>query len=73
MSEVKTFRITGEIKKPNGSINFSKEMKGLRKEQVVERLYAELGSKHKAKRFEITFKKITEEKPAPEKATKTRK
>jgi large subunit ribosomal protein LX len=73
MSEVKTFRITGEIKKPTGNINFSKEMKGLRKEQVVERLYAELGSKHKAKRFEITFTKIAEEKPAPEKATKTRK
>jgi large subunit ribosomal protein LX len=73
MSEVRTFRITGEIKKPTGNINFSKEMKGLRKEQVVERLYAELGSKHKAKRFEITFTKITEEKPAPEKATKTRK
>ena len=72
MSEVKTFRVTGEIKKPTGNIHFSKEMKGLRKEQVVERLYAELGSKHKAKRFEITFVKIEEE-SAPKKATDTRK
>jgi len=72
MSEVKTFRITGEIKKPTGNIQFSKEIKGIKQEQAIETLYSELGSKHKAKRFEIKIAKIAEEKPEA-KATKTRK
>ena len=67
MGEVKTFRITGEIKKSTGNIKFSKELNGLGKDQVVDTLYSQLGSKHKAKRFEITIAKVEEVKVALEK------
>jgi large subunit ribosomal protein LX len=70
MSEVKTFRITGEIKKPSGNIRFSKEIKGTAQKQAIETLYSELGSKHKAKRFEITIAKIDEQKSPPEETAK---
>ena len=66
MDKVKTFRIVGEIKKQSGNIKFSKEMRGLKQEQVIEQLFSELGSKHKAKRFEIKVAKIEEAKSAPE-------
>jgi large subunit ribosomal protein LX len=64
MGEVKTFRITGEIKKQTGNIKFSKELNGLGKDQAVDTLYSQLGSKHKAKRFEITIAKVEEVKAA---------
>jgi large subunit ribosomal protein LX len=67
MGEVKTFRITGEIKKQIGNMKFSKVLNGLGKDQVVDTLYSQLGSKHKAKRFEITIAKVEEVKAAPEK------
>jgi large subunit ribosomal protein LX len=67
MGEVKTFRITGEIKKSTGNIKFSKELNGLGKDQVVDTLYSQLGSKHKAKRFEITIAKVEEVKVTLEK------
>ncbi len=67
MSKVRTFRITGEIKKPAAIIRFSKELKGLKQEEALERLYAELGSRHKAKRFDIKITTIKEEKSVPEK------
>ena len=60
MGEVKTFRITGEIKKQTGNIKFSKELNALGKDQAVDTLYSQLGSKHKAKRFEITIAKVEE-------------
>jgi large subunit ribosomal protein LX len=64
MGEVKTFRITGEIKKQTGNIKFSKELNALGKDQAVDTLYSQLGSKHKAKRFEITIAKVEEVKAA---------
>jgi large subunit ribosomal protein LX len=67
MGEVKTFRITGEIKKPTGNMKFSKVLNGLGKDHVVDTLYSQLGSKHKAKRFEIAIAKVEEVKAAPEK------
>jgi ribosomal protein L20A (L18A) len=72
MNEVRTFKITGEIWKPTENIRFSKELKGLKQEEALERLYAELGSRHKAKRFEIRITKIEEEKPASEKTARTK-
>jgi large subunit ribosomal protein LX len=64
MGEVKTFRITGEIKKQTGNIKFSKELNALGKDQALDTLYSQLGSKHKAKRFEITIAKVEEVKAA---------
>ncbi|OGD54652.1 hypothetical protein A3K80_06555 [Candidatus Bathyarchaeota archaeon RBG_13_38_9] len=73
MSEVKTFIATGKIKKPSGNIQFSKKIIGITQKQVEEKLYSELGSKHKAKRFQIVITKIEEEKPSSEKDTAAKK
>lgn len=61
MSEVKTYIVTGKIKKPSGDIQFSKKIIGIKHKQVEEKLYCEIGSKHKAKRFQIIITKIEEE------------
>jgi large subunit ribosomal protein LX len=63
MSEVKVFRVTGEIRKPNFQTDFRKEVRALKPEEAVERIYVELGSKHKAKRFQIKIIKVEEVKP----------
>jgi len=62
MSEVKTFIVTGEVKKPTGLIRFTKEVKGLRQDEAVERLICDVGSRHRAKRFEIRILKVEEKK-----------
>jgi large subunit ribosomal protein LX len=58
MSEVKIFRVTGEINKPNFKTNFKKEIRALKKEDAVDRVYKEIGSKHKAKHFQIKILKV---------------
>jgi large subunit ribosomal protein LX len=60
MSEVKIFRVTGKIDKPNWKTSFSKEVRALKPEHAVERIYKELGSKHRAKRFQIKILKVEE-------------
>ena len=66
MSEVKKFRITGEIKKGLTKVPFSVEFNALKKEHALQRLYAEMGSKHRARQFEIKVKDVQESKEAPE-------
>jgi len=63
MSEVKVFRVIGEIRKPNFQTDFRKEVRALKPEEAVERIYMELGSKHRAKRFQIKIIKVEEVKP----------
>ncbi|MFB0567104.1 MAG: 50S ribosomal protein L18Ae [Candidatus Bathyarchaeia archaeon] len=63
MSEVKVFRITGKIDKPNWKTNFRKEVRALKPEDAVEKIYKELGSKHRAKRFQIKILKVKEISP----------
>jgi len=60
MSEVKKFKITGQIKKGKTLIPFSVEFNALKKEHAIQRLYSEMGSRHGARQFEITIKKIDE-------------
>lgn len=60
MVEVKTFRITGEVKKPRTAIPFDLKIRATKERDAIERLYADLGSRHKARRLEIKFKKIEE-------------
>ena len=60
MSEVKVFRVTGEIRKPNFQTNFRKEIRALKPEDAVETIYKEIGSKHRAKRFQIKIAKVEE-------------
>jgi large subunit ribosomal protein LX len=60
MSEVKTFRVSGRITKPNFKTNFSKELRAMKPEDAVEEVYKTLGSKHKVKRFYIKVEKVEE-------------
>jgi large subunit ribosomal protein LX len=63
--ETKVFRVKGEIRKPNLETSFSKEIMALKAEHAVEKVYAELGSKHRVKRFHIKIVSV-EEVPAQE-------
>ncbi len=60
MSEIKVFRVIGRITKPNFQTDFSKEIRALKPEQAVERIYKEIGSKHRVKRFQIKILKVEE-------------
>jgi large subunit ribosomal protein LX len=60
LTEVKTFRITGEVKKPRTTIPFSLEMRATKEQEAIEKIYTDMGSRHKARRLEIKLKKIEE-------------
>ncbi len=57
------FRVIGEIVKPNLVTTFKKEVKALKPENAREKVYMDLGSKHRAKRFQIKISKIEEIQP----------
>ena len=59
---MKNFIITGEIKKRFMKIPFEKEIVDISKENALEKIFSELGSKHKAKRFEIKIIEVKEKK-----------
>jgi len=63
MSEVKKFQIAGEIKKGKTRIPFNVQISGLKEEHAMQRLYAEMGSRHRARRFEIMISSVQEVKP----------
>ena len=63
MSKVKVFRVIGEIKKPNFQTDFRKEVRALKPEDAVEKIYMDLGSKHRVKRFQIKIVKVEEISP----------
>ncbi len=60
MTEVKTFRITGEVKKPRATIPFSSDIRAMKDQDAIDRIYAEMGSRHKAKRREIKLTRVEE-------------
>ena len=68
MSEVKKFKISGEVKKGQTKIPFALEMNALKEEHALERVYAEMGSRHRARRFEIKILKVqaSQEEPKAE-------
>ena len=60
MSKVKIFRVSGKITKPNLRTTFQKEARAMKPEEAVEKIYKEIGSKHRVKRFEIKILKVEE-------------
>jgi len=60
MSEVKIFRIRGEIKKPEWKSSFRKDLRAVKQEDAIDKVYKELGSKHRVKRFQIKITSIEE-------------
>ena len=60
---MKVFRVTGEISKPNLQTSFSKEIIAAKPEHAIEKVYAEIGSKHRVKRFHIKISNVEEVSP----------
>ena len=60
LTEVKTFRITGAVMKPRTTVPFALEMRATKEQDAIERVYAEVGSRHKARRLDIKLTKIEE-------------
>jgi large subunit ribosomal protein LX len=57
---VKTFKIIGLIKKKPIGLTFKKEVKAVKIDDALEKIYSEFGSRHKAKRYDIKIIKIEE-------------
>lgn len=57
---MKVFMVIGEIRKPNLETSFKKEVIAIKPEHAVEKVYAELGSKHRVKRFHIKIMRVEE-------------
>jgi large subunit ribosomal protein LX len=60
VSEIKIYRVTGKIAKPNWQTDFRKELRAMKQEDALDRVYKEIGSKHRAKRFQIKILKVEE-------------
>ena len=60
---MKVFRVTGQIKKPNLVTPFAKEVLAAKPEHAVEKVYAEIGSKHRVKRYYMRVSKVEEVNP----------
>ncbi len=62
MSNVKIFKVTGEVMKQKFFVpmSFSQEIRAVKMENAVERVYAEMGSRHRAKRNQITIFSVEE-------------
>ena len=68
MSEVKVYRISGRIDKPGvfEPITFRKDIAAAKESHALEKIYAELGSRHRAKRFQIKILSVEEVSPEEE-------
>ena len=68
MSDVRVYRVSGRIDKKHffEPITFSKEIAAAKEAHALEKIYAEMGSRHRAKRNQITILGI-EEVPQEEK------
>jgi large subunit ribosomal protein LX len=60
MKRLKVFKVIGEILKPNLKTSFRKEIVAEKAEHAVEKVYAELGSKHRVKRYHIKITSVEE-------------
>jgi len=60
MSDVKIYRVTGVIDKPLlfEPINFSKDISAAKESHALEKIYAQMGSHHRAKRHQIKILKV---------------
>jgi large subunit ribosomal protein LX len=63
MNKLKVFKVTGEIRKPKLKTPFTKEIMAAKPEHAVEKVYAEIGSKHRVKRCHMKIFKVEEVSP----------
>jgi large subunit ribosomal protein LX len=57
---MKAFKVTGKISKPRLSTPFSRELLADKSEHAVEKVYAEIGSRHRVKRYHIKIISVAE-------------
>jgi large subunit ribosomal protein LX len=62
---VKVFRVKGEIMKKHffEPLTFDKLVSASKEEHAVEKIYSEMGSRHRAKRNQISIQSVEEEQP----------
>lgn len=60
---MKAFKVTGSFRMGRKPSLFAKEVAAADKKAAEERIFSDLGSKHKVKRYDITIDKVTELKP----------
>ena len=60
MDGVRIFRIKGEIRSPTYQTTFSKDVRAVKPEEVIEKIYVDIGSQHRVKRIHINIMSITE-------------
>ena len=60
---MKVFKVTGEINKPKLKTPFTKELLAEKSEHAVEKVYSEIGSKHRVKRCHMKISKVEEISP----------
>ena len=63
MNKLKVFRVTGEIYKPNLNTPFVRELLADKAEHAAEKVYAEIGSRHRVKRHHMKVTKVEEVSP----------
>ena len=66
MSEIKTFRVKGTVKRGFRQLTFTKEIRGINEKEALEKFYNEVGSRNRIKRSQI--KNITVEEIDPNQA-----
>ena len=57
---MKAYKVTGKINKPRLVTPFIRELLADKSEHAVEKVYAELGSRHRVKRCHITITDVKE-------------
>jgi large subunit ribosomal protein LX len=57
---VKIFRVEGVVTKPSYAMPFSKDIRALKEEDAVEKVYADYGSQHRVKRVHMKITSISE-------------
>ncbi len=60
---MKVFRVTGKIYKPNLKTDFVRELVADKPEHAEEKVYAEVGSRHRVKRCHMKVVKVEEVTP----------
>jgi large subunit ribosomal protein LX len=60
MCAVKIFRVKGTILKPDYKTGFSKDVRALKPEDAVEKVYMELGGQHRVKRTHLKVNSVEE-------------
>jgi len=58
--KTKIFRVKGKLLDVDKVKKFTRELKGIKEDDVKEQLYSEFGSKQKLNRTKIVFDEITE-------------